>query len=186
MPSTDLTDCWGVLNGSLISLYEWSVLFLVEELGLGTSNDLLGFVIAQGLFPTSFTFCEDETFFFKKCDRRIGLEPLTTDGYNEVPPRRLIVVSSYSIITRLLTPLNSSAQIAFKFVQRYVLPDDSNPPDGHSIMKVGVIDSHFHLDCFSIRPITTLSDQESSVTLPINIMFAVQNYVFPRKCSMIG
>ena len=85
------------------------LLFLVEELGLGTSSDLLGFVIAQGLFPTSFTFSEDETFFFREFDRRIGLEPLTTDGYKEVPPRRLIVLSNYSIITSLLTRLNSAA-----------------------------------------------------------------------------
>ena len=173
-----------VLNRGLVSPNELRFLFLVEELGLGTSNYLLGFVIAQGLFTTYFTFSEDETFFLSEFDRRIGLEQLTTGSYKEVPLRRLIVLSNNSIITRLLTRLNSAAQIAFKSVQRYVLPDGSNPPDGHSIMKVGVIESHFHLDCFSSRHITTLSDLTSSVDLPINLMFAVQNNVYPGKWAM--
>ena len=85
-----------------------------------------------------------------------------------------------------MTRLNSAAQIAFKSVYRYVLPNGSNPPKGHSRLKVGIIDSHFHLDIFSFRSTTTLSDLESSATNPLSLKFAIANYVYPSNWSKIG
>ena len=160
--------------------------FLVEELGLGTCSDLLRFVIDNRLYPTSFILSAEEIFFFREFDRRFGLEPLTTDGYKEIPPRRLFDVSNFTIIVRLLNRLNSAAQIAFKSVYRYVLPNGSDPPRGHSRLKVGIIDSHFHLDIFSFRSTTKLSDLESSATNPLSLKFAIANYVYPSNWSKIG
>ena len=126
-------------------------LFLAKELGSGTLNNLLGFTLAHALFPMSFRFSEDEIFFFREFDRRYGLEPITTDGYKEVPPTRLIVVSNFAIITRLLARLSSNAQIVFKSVHQYVHLDRSLSSTGHPKMRAGIIDSHFHLDGFSIQ-----------------------------------
>ena len=160
--------------------------FLTEELGLGTLNNLLRFVVDKKLYPTSFTFSAEELFFFREFDRRFGLEPLTTEGYKEIPPRKLIILSNFTVIVKLVTHLNSAAQIAFKSVCRYVLPNGSNPPKGHSRMKVGIIDSHFHLDIFSFRSTTTLSDLENSMTNSVSLKFGIANYVYPGKWSMIN
>ena len=53
-------------------------------------------------------------------------------------------------------------------------------------MKVGIIDSHFHLDIFSFRSTTTLSDLESSMTNSFSLKFGIANYVYPGKWSMIN
>ena len=60
-------------------------LFLAGDLGLGSFNDLLGFVVANELCPKSFRFSEEEIFHFREFDMRFGLEPLMTDGYKAIP-----------------------------------------------------------------------------------------------------
>ena len=70
-------------------------LFLARDLELGSSNDLLGFVVATELCPKSFRFSEEEISHFREFDMRSGLEPLMADGYKAIPPTRLIVVSNF-------------------------------------------------------------------------------------------
>ena len=163
-------------------------LFLAKELGLGTLSDLLGFTLAHELFAMSFRFSENEILFFREFERRSCLEPLTFDGFKEVPPTRLIVVSNFAIITRLLARLSSNAQVVFKSVHQYVHLDGSLSPDGHPKMKAGIIDSHFHLDGFSIQYPTTLPELESSMKtpIPVNLRYGIQNFVFPTRWFKIG
>lgn len=144
--------------------------FMVQKLGLGSTGDLLEYVVGHELCPTSLGFSEEECSFFREFDRRSGLELLTTEGYRSIPLTIYIIMSNYLIMTNLLSRLGEAAQIAFKSVCRYVLPDGSNPPHGFPMMKVGIVDSHFHLDLFSCRSINTLSDVERSVTSPVRLM----------------
>ena len=51
---------------------------------------------------------------------------------------------------------------------------------------MGIIDTHFHLDIFSFRSTTTLSDLESSATNPLSLKFAIVNYVYLSNWSKIG
>ena len=55
-------------------------------------------------------------------------------------------------------------------------------------MTVGIIDSHFHLDGFSLQHSTTLSDLERSMNIPFSAMlrFEIQNFVFPSCWFKIG
>ena len=76
-------------------------LFMARELGLGGIHDLLGYVVAHNIYPNIFRFSEDELFFFREFDRRSGLEPVIADCYKEIPPSRLIVLSNFSVFTRL-------------------------------------------------------------------------------------
>ena len=76
--------------------YSW------RELGFGGIHDLLGYMVARNLYPNIFRFSEDELFFFRDFDRRSGLEPVIADCYKEIPPSRLIVLSNFSVFSRLL------------------------------------------------------------------------------------
>ena len=162
-------------------------LFLARDLGLGSFNDLLGYVVANELCPKSFRFSEEEISHFREFDRRSGLEPLTTDDYKAIPPTRLIVVSNFSIMLKIWTRLSPAAQAAFQSVHQYARLDGSLPPDGHPKLKVGIIDSHFHLDGFSIQYPTTLSVLERSTDspLPVRLCYAIQNFVFPTRWPRI-
>ena len=162
-------------------------LFLAGDLGLGSFNDLLGYVVANELCPKSFRFSEEEIFHFREFDMRSGLEPLTTDGYKVFPPTRLIVVSNFSIMLKIWTRLSPVAQAAFQSVHLYVRLDGSLPPDRHPKLKVGIIDSHFHLDGFLIQYPTTLSVLERSTDspLPVRLCYAIQNFVFPTRWPKI-
>ena len=93
-------------------------LFLARDLGLGSFNDLLGYVVANELCPKSFQFSEEEISHFREFDRRSGLEPLTTDDYKAIPPTRLIVVSNFSIMLKIWTRLSPAALAAFQSVHQ--------------------------------------------------------------------
>ena len=158
-------------------------LFMTKNLGLGSPNDLLGFVVANELHPRSFRFSEEEIFFFREFDRRSGLEPLTADEYKSIPPTRLIVLSNYSVVLKMWTHLSPIAQSKFLAECRYVRLDGSFPPNGHPKLKVGIIDSHFHLDGFFDRYPTTLSALERSAKseIDVHLCYAIQNFVFPAR-----
>ena len=154
-------------------------LFMARELGLGGIYDLLGYVVAHNLYPNIFRFSEDELFFFRDFDRRSGLEPVIADGYKEIPPSMLIVLSNFSVFTRLLARLSPAVRLAVLSVHQYIQSDGSSLPEGHPKMTVGIIDSHFHLDGFSHQHSTTLSDLERSMNIPFSatLRFAIQNFV---------
>ena len=48
-------------------------LFLPGYVGLGSFNDLLGYVVANELCPKSFRFSEEEIFHFREFDMRSSL-----------------------------------------------------------------------------------------------------------------
>ena len=52
-------------------------------------------------------------------------------------------------------------------------------------MKMGIIDTHFHLDSFSGRQHCSLSELERSKSIPIRIPFAIANYVFPNRWHLL-
>ena len=86
------------LHRGLVLPREWGILVLGGRVRPGDLQ--LRFVIDNKLYHTSFIFSAEEIFSFREFDRRFGLEPLTTDGYKEIPPRRLIVVSNFTIIVK--------------------------------------------------------------------------------------
>ena len=98
-------------------------LFMARELGLGSIHDLLGYVVAHNLYPNIFRFSEDELFFFRDFDRRSGLEPVIADCYKEIPPSRLIVLSNFSVFTRL----SPAVRLAVLSVHQYIRSDGSYP-----------------------------------------------------------
>ena len=168
-----LLEAWFLLMNGIF-------LFMVRELGLGGIHDLLGYVVAHNLYPNIFRFSEDELFFFRDFDRRSGLEPVIADCYKEIPPSRLIVLSNFSVFTRLLARLSPSVRLAVLSVHQYIRSDGSSLLYRHPKITVGIIDSHFHLDGFSHQHSTTLSDLERSMNIPFSatLRFAIQNFVF--------
>ena len=176
-----LLEAWFLLMNGIF-------LFMARELGLGSIHDLLGYVVAHNLYPNIFRFSEDELFFFRDFDRRSGLEPVIADCYKEIPPSRLIVLSNFSVFTRLLARLSPAVRLAVLSVHQYIRSDGSSLPYGHPKMTVGIIDSHFHLDGFSHQHSTTLSDLERSMNIPFSatLRFAIQNFVFPSRWFKIG
>ena len=88
---------------------------------------------------------------------------------------------------KIWTRLSPVAHAAFQSVHQCVRLDGSLPPGGHPKLKVGIIDSHFHLDGFSIQYPTTLSVLERSTdsNLPVCLCYAIQNFVFPTRWPKI-
>lgn len=171
-------------------------LFIGRELGLGGSlPDLLEFVVTHQLLPTSLDCSEEEYHYFREFDQRSGLEPLTASGYRSLPPTRPVVISNHLIMTRILSRLSEAAQIAFESVMWYVMPDGSTPLIGYPTLTIGIIDSHCHIDSISgskdrkhkkRRNITLLATLENSVTYkPSRLIYAISNYCYPSKWSMI-
>ena len=59
-------------------------------------------------------------------------------------------MSHYLIMIQLLSRLGEEAKVAFKSLNRYLLIDGSMTPKGHHMFKLGIIDSHFHMDIGSL------------------------------------
>ena len=54
-------------------------------------------------------------------------------------------------------------------------------------MKMGIIDSHCHLDKLSSRKVMTLLDLETLETdIKIHLPFVIANYLYPTKWDSIG
>ena len=51
--------------------------------------------------------------FLREYDRRAGLEPLANEGYMVFPPVRIIAMSNYFVMTRLLSKLSEETRKAF-------------------------------------------------------------------------
>lgn len=178
------------LIGGDVLLQAWFLLMngLFLFIGLSSLDDLLVYFSSLDPAPRQFRFSEEELLFLREYDQRAGLEPLTAEQYMTFPPTRVIVLSNYLILSRLLAGLNNAAQIAFKSVIRYVNFDGSRLPSDHPMLKVGIIDSHFHMDILmlSSRTFTSQSGLKRSITAPARLLFAIANYVYPNKWSKIG
>ena len=124
------------------------------ELGLDSLSDLLSCAGALGVVPKDLRFFEEEIVFLREYDRRVGIEPLTGNGYLVFPPTHIIAMSSHFVMMRLLSRLSDEAKAAFKTLVYYVSIDGSVAPKGHPVLKLGIIDSHFHMDRLSSRYLT--------------------------------
>ena len=105
--------------------------------------------------PVDFGFSEEEVVFLREYDRRAGIEPLTAAG-SVFPPTHIIAMSNHSIMIHLLSRLGDSARIAFRDLTSYAMFDGSVAPSGHPVFKLGIIDSHFHMDRLSSCHLTKL------------------------------
>lgn len=173
----------------LIQAWFWLVngvfLFISHQLGLASISDLLNYIVAHKLFPTTLRFTEEEFVFLSEFDRRAGLEPLAPSGYMCLPPVRICVMSHYDIMLILINQLTDSAKLSLKSLIRYAEIDGSSPPTGYPKLKMGIIDSHFHLDLLSGRTNKSLSDLESSLTTQTHLRFGIANFVFPTHWEKI-
>ena len=108
-----LLEAWFLLINGIF-------LFMAREFGLDGIHDLLGYVVVHNLYLNIFRFSEDELFFFRDFDQRSGLEPVIADCYKEIPPSRLIVLSNFSVFTRLLARLSLAVHLAVLSVHQYI------------------------------------------------------------------
>ena len=160
-------------------------LFISQELGLGFPIELLGCTAIRELAPSPLRISEGEYFFLREYDRRAGLEPFSLGEYMAIPPTRLIALIHPRFIYQLISHLNHQAMSRIKYHLQYTSIDGSIPPVGYPTVKRGIIDSHFPLDKFSGRQNHSLSDLESSKSLPIRVPFAIANYVFPSRWHLL-
>ena len=97
-----LQDCFLFMNGMF--------LFISQGLGLGTPIELGGCATVRELTSRPLRFSE-EFFFFRKYDRKAGLEPLSDDDYLVMPPSRHIVLMHLAVTSRLLYHLHHQQTI---------------------------------------------------------------------------
>ena len=90
-------------------------------------------------------------------------------------------------MTALLAKFTVQSRFAFVRYAEYLQFDDSSPYLGFPRMKMGIIDSHCHLDKLSSRKDMTLLDLESlEIDMEIHLPFVIANYVNPTKWDFIG
>ena len=121
-------------------------LFFMQELGLDSLTDLLAYAGTLELSPKSVRFSEEECNFLREYDRRASLEPLANEDYMVFPHVRIIAMSNYLVLVRLLSRLSEKTRKVFLGLTQYANTDGSRPPKGHPLMRSRIIDSHFHLD----------------------------------------
>ena len=93
----------------------------------------------------------------------------------------------YQTIYKLVLCLREDDQTKFVNLYDYRLPDGSLPPDGHSRLKMGIIDAHIHLDELSRSiPNLTLRSYEQLTAPPLCLRFVVANYVYPDKWGLMS
>ena len=104
------------------------------------------------------------------------------------PPSRLIVLLNFSVYTRLLAQLCPAIRSEVLSVHQYIQSIGSSLSYGHAKMTVEIIVSLFHLDGFSTKHFTTLSDLERLINIPFfaALCFAIQRFVFPSRWFKIG
>ena len=153
--------------------------FIMRELDLDSLSDLLSCAGTLGVVPKDLRFSEEEIVFLREYDRRAGIEPLTDNGYLVFPPTRIIAMSSHLVMMRLLSRLSDEAKAAFKTLVHYVSIDGSVAPKGHPVLKLGIIDSHFHMDRLSSRYLTQTGGLgDSTMTNPVRLIFGIANYAY--------
>ena len=174
------------LLGAWFLLMNGLFLFMSRELGLNSSTDLLTLAAAQHL-PKTLKISEEEYFYFREFDLRAGLEPLSIGGYMTLPPTRLCIIGHPAVMTALLAKFTVQSRSAFVRYAEYLQFDGSSPSLGFPQMKMGIIDSHCHLDKLSNRKDMTLLDLETMETdIKIHLPFVIANYVYPTKWDFIG
>ena len=171
----------GIIGESLLQawfLLMNGIFFLImRELGLDSFGDLLGCADQLGLAPSCLRFSEEEYVFLREYDLRAGMEPLTIDGFSAFPPIRIIAMSHYLVMIRLLSRLGEEAKVAFKSLICYLLIDGSMAPKGHPMFKSGIIDSHLHMDRLSGSYHTTTGSLKTTVTDSAQLIYGNLPYI---------
>ena len=160
--------------------------FIITELGLETMADVLHFIDVEELYPQSLAlFSEEECFFLREFDRRAGWKPLNNLEYCQLPPKRPSVIMHYSILVRIINMLGNTSWRKLKSLSHYALPSGFHSPPGHLVLKLGIIDSHFHLDELLGRTKLSFKVLESSAVTSYRVLYMIANYVYPSKWKFI-
>ena len=136
-------DHWWMLAWGLVSPHEWNFSIHGERVGSRWYPWSAGVCGSAQPLTKHFSFLRRWIIFFRDFDRRSGLEPVIADCYREIPPSRLIVLSNFSVFTRLLARLSPAVYLAVFSVHQFFRSDGSSLPYGHVKMTVGIIDLHF-------------------------------------------
>ena len=97
-----------------------------------------------------------------------------------LPPTRPCIIRHPAVMTALLAKFNVQSRSAFVKYAEYLQFDGSSPYLGFHRMKMGIIDSHCHLDKLSSCKDMTLLDLETIKTdIKIHLPFVIANYVYP-------
>ena len=80
---------------------------------------------------------------------RAGLEHLTIGDYITLHPTRLCIIGQPAVMTVQLAKFTVQSRSAFVRYAEYLQFDGSSPSLGFPQMKMGIIDSHCHLDKLS-------------------------------------
>ena len=155
--------------------------FIMGELGLASFWDLLATSLTLGLTPISISFSDEEVFFLREYDRRAGLEPLTSVRYMAYPPRRIIALSNYLVLARLLLRLSSTARRALVGLVRFVAFDGSRVPIGHPRLIMGIADVHYHMDILSGDYVTPALVLKNTMTDSFRLLYGIANYVWTES-----
>ena len=181
----------GVIGGESL-LQAWFLLMngvfliIMQEVGLGSLADLLAYAQTLELPPHSIRFSGEDCNFLREFDRRAGLEPLANEGYMVFPPVRVIAMSNYIVMVRLISRLSEATRKSFAKLQQYALIDGSIPPKGYPVMRLGIIDSHFHLDRLPNRMIThSTGGLKSVVTESARLIYGIANFVYTDSWTKI-
>ena len=69
--------------------------------------------------------------------------------------------------------------LTINFIQRYAQIDGTEPPKGYPIMRLGIIDSHFHLDRLPTHNLIRSSGGlKNMMTKSVNLIYGIANYVY--------
>ena len=157
---------------------------MAQGLGLGSLEELLKFATEMEGAPRNFRFSEEEIMMLREYDRRTGFKPLPNLQYGKFPPVRVIVLSNYLFLAKLIEKLGLTVRNDLLSVCRYLNVDSSCPPMNHPTLDIGIIDSHFHMDRVKIkfRSFSSRSGlEDSDITPPVHLAYAVANYVYPTS-----
>ena len=126
------------MNGLL-----WTI---THSLGLGSLEELLKFATECEGAPRNFKFATEELLMLKEYDRRTGLEPLLDSQYGEFPPVRVIILSNYLFLAKLVEKLEITTRKTLLTYCTYSNVDISCPPIDHPTLEMGTIDCHFYMN----------------------------------------
>ena len=158
----------------------------MQELGLDSLTDLFAYAGTLEVSPKSVRFSEEECNFLREYDRRAGLEPLANEDYMVFPPVRIIAMTNYLVLVRLLSRVREKTRQVFLGLTQYTNIDGSRPPKGHPLMRLGITDSHFHLDRLPSRMLTySTGGLKNTMTDSVNLIYGIANYVYQDSWNKI-
>ena len=159
------------------------LVFLASRLQLGSVVDLLGFVLAEGLFPQRIAddanFGDDQVDCLKKLCHFFDLT--IPETFVISPPNHVVCILHWKILVKLLEYmyLNTIYTSDFKYFSLRV----PRP----LVLQLSFIDSHCHLDkIMKTRKFDDFSQLKSALSLgKPDLQLCISNFVFPRRWNTI-